>query len=166
MAKPGLVTRIRAGLLRTFRGRPRGTAAWEAELPVSAGAPENFALGELTLAVRPLGLKAAGENRPSIVYEVSLSGPGDPRGWSSSYGLPPASASARRAAEAALDELDEVGRDPAAWVARLTAGMSEDEAEAMLDSPAVKADQRAAGWVAPNLEPLRSQRARWGAWLG
>jgi hypothetical protein len=161
-----LRTRLRARLLRTFRGRSAADAAWLDELPTSAGAPETFALGGLVVTVTPRGLKAAGANAPSMVYEVGVSLAAGPGRWASRYGLEPRQASVRRAAEAALDELDEVAADPAAWTARVTAGMSEDEAEAMLDSPSVVSDLEAAGWVGPYLRGLRERRRTTGAWLG
>jgi hypothetical protein len=42
--------------------------------------------------------------------------------------------------------------------------MSEDEVEAMEDSPAVKLDRRAAEWIGPELEPLRDRRQAEGTW--
>ncbi|MEA2684365.1 MAG: hypothetical protein QOK05_2693 [Chloroflexota bacterium] len=166
MRNVGWGTRLRAWLLRTFRGRAARDSTWADEAPVTAGAPEAFDLGALRLQVNPTGLKAAGGNPPSIVYEVKISRSDDPRAWSSRYGFPPREASARRAADAALDELDEVWRDHDRWLARVTDGMSEDEVEAMEDSPAVRLDRRAAEWVGPELDPLREARDGAGTWLG
>lgn len=165
MSNVGWRTRLRARLLRTFRGRPAGQTEWVDELPVSAGPPQSFAIGVLRLRVRPTGLKAAGINPPSIVYEVTITRDDDPRTWSSRYGFAPREASARRAADAALDELDEVCRDRVGWLARVTDGMSEDEVEAMEDSPAVKLDRRAAAWIGPELELLRDRRRAEGTWV-
>jgi hypothetical protein len=134
-------------------------------MPVSAGAPEAFEVGILRLQVTPTGLKAAGVNAPSVVYEVHISRADDPRAWSSRYGLSPREASARRAADAALDELDEAWRDHDRWLRRVTEGMSEDEIEAMEDSPAVKLDRRAAEWVGPELDSRRAARQADGTWL-
>jgi hypothetical protein len=89
----------------------------------------------------------------------------DPRRWSSSYGFPPAEASAERAAEAALDELWQIHADLDAWLAQVTSGMSEAEAEAMLDSPAVRLDARAAAWIGPLLQPHLEARRTRGSWL-
>src|SRR5207248_158820 len=97
--------------------------------------------------VQPRGLKSAGTNRPATVFEVRVSRDSGSRGWSSSYGFPPREASARIAADAALDELCEIVLDRASWWRRVTAGMTEDEVEAMRDSPAVEGDERAAEWV-------------------
>lgn len=165
MRNVGWGTRLRARLLRTFRGRRAREADWDEELPVSAGPPQSLAIGVLRLRVTPSGLKAAGINPPSIVYEVTISRDDDPRTWSSRYGFAPREASARRAADAALDELDEVWRDHDRWLARVTYGMSEDEVEAMEDSPAVKLDRRAAQWIGPELESLRDRRRADGTWL-
>ena len=160
-----MAIRLRARLLRTFRGRSAADAGWTDEEPVSAGAPESFELGRLVIDVTPRGLKAAGINHPSIVYVVSVGLPSEGRAWSSSYGFPPRQASARRAAEAALDELDEVARDPEAWVERVTDGMTEEEAEAMIDSPGMENDRHAAEWCAAELAPRRAQRQQAGSWL-
>ena len=165
MRNAGLVTRVRAWLLRTFRGRSATEASWGDAEPVSAGAPETFRVGGLVVDVVPRGLKAAGDNPAAIVYNVRVGLATDPRAWASSYGFPPRQASARRAADAALDELDEVARDPDAWIRRVTDGMSEEEAEAMEDSPGVRLDLRAAEWVGPELERLREQRGALGSWL-
>lgn len=134
-------------------------------MPVSAGAPEAFEVGILRLQVTPTGLKAAGINPPTVVYEVRIGRSDDARAWSSRYGFPPREASARRAADAALDELDEAWRDHDRWLGRVTAGMSEDEVEAMEDSPAVKLDRRAAEWAGPELDPRRAARRADGTWL-
>jgi hypothetical protein len=161
----GLGTRFRARLLRTFRGRRAEDATWVDEAPVSAGAPESFRVAGLVVDVTPKGLKAAGINPASIIYRVRVGLTTDPRAWSSSYGFPPREASARRAADAALDELHEISLDPTAWLERITQGMSPDEAEAMEDSPAVRLDRRAAEWVGPELEGLREERREGGSWL-
>jgi len=165
MRNAGLATRLRARLLRTFRGRSAADAGWAEEEPVSAGAPESFEVGRLVIDVTPRGLKAAGINRPSIVYVVRVGLPAEGRAWSSSYGFPPRQASARRAADAALDELDEVARDPRAWLRRVTDGMTEDEAEAMIESPGVEQDRTAAEWFGPELAPRRVLRRDTGSWL-
>jgi hypothetical protein len=134
-------------------------------MPVSAGPPRAFALGDLRLDVTPRGLKAAGINAPSVVYAVRVSRASDPRAWSSSYGFPPRESSARHAADAALDELGEIAADREAWWRRVTDGMSEEEAEAMEDSPSVRLDLSAAEWVAPELDAWRGRRAATGSWL-
>ena len=159
------MTRVRAVLLRSFRGRSAADATWDEAAPVSAGAPESFRVGALVVDVVPKGLKAAGANPPSIVYTVRVGLVSDPRAWSSSYGFPPREASARRAADAALDELNELDLDPAAWLQRITDGMSSEEAEAMEDSPAVRLDRRAAEWVGVELEPRRPRRRDAESWL-
>ncbi|MFN2465030.1 MAG: hypothetical protein ABR598_02055 [Candidatus Dormibacteria bacterium] len=165
MRNVGVGTRMRAWLLRTFRGRPHDAAAWADQAPVSAGPAEAFGVAGLYVAVTPVGLRSAGQNPVSIVYEVQISREGRSEQWSSRYGFPPAHASARRAADAALDELCEISQGPAAWMANVTAGMSEDEVEAMEDNPALQRDLRAADWVGPELEPLRAKRAVEGTWL-
>jgi hypothetical protein len=166
MRNVGASTRLRAWFLRTFRGRSAGAAAWTEELPVSAGAPESFEIGRLRIDVTPTGLKSAGINKPSVVFDVRVSRDEGSQNWSSRYGLTPRQASARGAADHALDELDEIWRDRAGWRARVTEGMSDDEVEAMEDSPSFQADARAAEWVGPELEPLRDRRGRDGSWLG
>ena len=160
-----LQTRLRAWLLRTFRGRSAADAGWTDEAPVSAGPPRAFDLGELRLEVTPRGLKSAGINAPSIVYDVRISRRSDARAWSSSYGFPPREAAAGRAADAALDELFEIAGNREQWWRRVTEGMTEDEAEAMEDSPSVRQDLKAAEWVAADLEPRRERRAATGSWL-
>lgn len=135
------------------------------EVPTSAGAPESFQLGDLVIDVTPRGLKAAGINRPSIVYVVRVALASNARTWTSSYGFPPREASARRAADAALDELDEAANNPDAWWRRVTEGMTPDEVEAMEDSPAVEQDRSAAAWVGPLLEAARPRRRTGGSWF-
>ncbi|GAC1332228.1 MAG: hypothetical protein NVSMB17_11090 [Candidatus Dormibacteria bacterium] len=157
-------TRLRARLLRAFKGRSAEDAAWGGEV-ASAGAAESFEVGGLVVEVAPRGLKAAGDNPPAIVYTVTIHYPDGSLPWSSSYGFPPRQASAREAANAALDELDEIARDRAAWLRRVTEGMSVEEAEAMEDSPGVVKDLAAAGRVGPRLEPLRGGRAASGGWV-
>jgi hypothetical protein len=167
-------TRLRAWFLRTFAGRTAEQAGWDREPVVAAGPARRLTLGALTLDVVPVGLRAAGANPRSVVYKVTLTaegspplriGGGQPRAWSSSYGFPPAEAGALHAAEAALDELWQAHSDFDAWVAQVTAGMSEAEAEAMLDSPAVRLDAGAAAWVGPLLEPHRANREAGGTWF-
>ncbi|MDQ6747271.1 MAG: hypothetical protein M3010_04085 [Candidatus Dormibacteraeota bacterium] len=165
MKNVGPTTRARAWFLRTFRGRSRAQATWVEEIPEGAGAPEAFVVGTLEVGVKPVGLKAAGTNRPSVVYEVRVSRAGDARSWSSRYGFPPRAASARHAADAALDELDEIWSDRPGWLARVTQGMSEDEVEAMEENPALRLDERSAEWIGPELEGLRERRSTQGTWL-
>ena len=85
--------------------------------------------------------------------------------WSSSYGLPARDNSAAAAAEIALDELDQIWRDPEGWKAVALAGMTEDEVEAMEDSPPLQLDFRAAQWIGPHLDAIRDAtkgaRGRW-----
>ena len=160
-------TRTRAWFLRTFKGRSREDAGWEDESTWVSSPPETFRLGRLEIAATPLGVKAAGENRPSAVYEVRVSVAGEARTWSSRYGLPANDNSARQAAENALDELDEAWRDPHAWKTRAFLGMTPDEVEAMEDSPAMQQDLAAAGWIGPELDAVRpTTRTSEGAWLG
>lgn len=160
-----LQTRLRAWFLRTFRGRSSADAGWADQLPVSAGPPRAFSVGDLVLDVTPRGLKSAGINPPSIVYDVRVSRASGARSWSSSYGFPPREAAASLAADAALDELAEIAGNREQWWRRVTEGMTEDEIEAMEDNPSVRQDLRAAEWVAPELEPRRERRAAAGSWL-
>jgi hypothetical protein len=164
---PSFSTRSRAWFLRTFKGRSREDAGWDEESTWVSSPPESFTLGGLTIAARPLGVKAAGSNRPTAVYEVRISLPGDSRSWSSRYGLPATDNSARLAAEVALDEIDEVWHQPQAWRARALEGMSEEEVEAMEDSPSMQHDLEGARWIGPQLDAVRAAtRDRAGAWLG
>ncbi|MEA2646851.1 MAG: hypothetical protein QOE92_1934 [Chloroflexota bacterium] len=165
MKSAGLSTRARAWFLRTFRGRSREDAAWDREAEAVSSPPESFALGDLRIDALPRGIKAAGANPASAVYEVVIALEGDPRKWSSRYGLPPADNSARAAVEIALDELDQAWRDPGGWREQALAGMSEDEREAMEDSPMFRLDLRAAEWVGPHLDRVRESREATGAWL-
>jgi hypothetical protein len=155
-----LLTRARAWFLRTFASRGRKADAWVDEPPqVAAGPPRHFTVGELIVDVTPVGLKAAGTNSASLVYEVAVSGGG--RRWSSRYGFEPAAAAAETAAQSALAELYEVWSEPEVWRARLTAGMSEDEAEAMFDSAGSERDRKAAAWAGPLLAPDRDAGGLW-----
>jgi hypothetical protein len=164
---PSFSTRSRAWFLRTFKGRSREDAGWEEESSWVSSPPESFTLGRLEIAARPLGVKAAGNNRPSAVYEVRVGLAGESRWWSSRYGLPAVDNSARQAAEAALDEIDEVWTRPRAWRARALGGMTEDEIEAMEDSPSMRHDLEGASWIGPELDAVRgTTRDRGGAWLG
>ena len=165
MRNAPLQTRLRAWYLRTFKGRSTNEAGWTEEAPLTAGPPRSFELGELRLDVNPRGLKSAGANPRSMVYRVQVSGASRPQSWSSSYGFEPREGSARIAADTALDELAEIAWDRGTWWRRVTAGMSEEEAAAMEDSPAGQLDQRAADWVGPELEPWRERRASTGSWL-
>jgi hypothetical protein len=163
---PSLTTRARAWLLRTFKGRSPKDAAWEEESTWVSSPPQTFLLGSLEIAATPMGVKASGANRPSAVYEVRVKITGDSRSWSSRYGLPATDNSARMAAESALDELDQLWHDPEGWKRQALAGMSEDEVEAIEDSPATRLDMRAAKWIGPELDAVRRQtRDRTGAWL-
>jgi hypothetical protein len=163
---PSLRTRSRAWLLRTFKGRSREEAAWEDESSWVSSPPQTFTLGSLEIAATPMGVKAAGANRPSAVYEVRVTVAGDSRSWSSRYGLPATDNSARQAAESALDELDQLWRDPDGWKNQALAGMSQDEVEAMEDSPSMQGDLKAARWIGPQLDAVRSEtRERTGSWL-
>jgi hypothetical protein len=164
---PSVSTRTRAWFLRTFKGRSREDAGWEDESTWVSSPPESFTLGPLTVEARPLGVKAAGDNRPSAVYDVRVSLEGGSPKWSSKYGLPATDNSARQAAEAALDELDEIWRRPDAWRARMLEGMNAEEVEAMEDSPAMRQDLEGARWIGPELDAVRAAtRDRAGAWLG
>jgi hypothetical protein len=164
---PSFSTRSRAWFLRTFKGRSREAAGWEDESTWVSSPPESFTLGRLTIAARPLGVKAAGGNRPSAVYEVRVSLSGGSPWWASKYGLPATDNSARQAAEAALDELDEIWRQPEAWRERTLEGMSAEEVEAMEDSPTMRHDLEGARWIGPELDAVRAAtRDRAGAWLG
>lgn len=163
---PKLSTRARAWALRTFKGRTREEAGWEDESTWVSSPPEVFRVGELEVGATPVGVKAAGDNRPSAVYEVRVGIPGDSRSWSSRYGLAASDNSARAAAEIALDELDEIWRSPEDWKARVLAGLSEDEIEAMEDSPAFRLDLRSAQWVGPELDSVRPvTKAASGRWI-
>jgi hypothetical protein len=162
---PSLRTRTRAWLLRTFKGRTREEAAWEDESSWVSSPPETFRLGRLEVAATPRGIKAAGANPPSAVYEVTITLAGEARSWSSRYGLPATDNSARQAAESALDELDQMWRDPEGWRRQALAGMSEDEIEAMEESSSMPSDLKAAQWIGPELDAVRAQARAGGGWL-
>ena len=164
---PSFSTRSRAWFLRTFRGRSREDAGWDEESTWVSSPPDSYTLGRLEIAARPLGVKAAGSNPPSAVYEVRISLVGDSRSWSSRYGLPATDNSARQATEAALDEIDEVWCRPEVWRARVLEGMTEDEVEAMEESSSMGHDLEGASWIGPELDSVRAAtRDRDGAWLG
>jgi hypothetical protein len=164
---PSFSTRVRARLVKTFKGsRTREEAGWEDESTWVSSPPETFSLGRLEIGVTPRGVKAAGGNRPSAVYEVRIAMPGDSRSWASKYGLPATDNSARQAAEVALEDIDEAWRDPQAWKARAFAGMTADEVEAMEDSPALRQDLESARWIGPELDAVRPKtKGRGGSWL-
>src|SRR5258708_29037624 len=152
-------TRARAWVLRTFRGRSREAAGWDDESTWVSSPPETFSVGALVIDATPLGVKAAGATRPSAVYQISFRAHGDTATWSSRYGLPATDNSARQAAETALDELDQLWRDPSGWRRQVLEGMSEDEVEALEDSPAMRLHLQAGNWVRPEPDPLRQRRA-------
>jgi hypothetical protein len=163
---PSFGTRLRARLLRTFKGRSQKDAGWEDESAWVSSPPESFSLGRLSIDATPRGVKAAGLNPPSAVYEVRIGIDGEKRTWSSKYGFPATDNSAREAVEAALDDLDEAWREPDAWKARALAGMTADEVDAMEDSPAMRSDLESAGWIGPELDAVRQEtRGRHGRWL-
>ncbi|MDP9325189.1 MAG: hypothetical protein M3O87_01455, partial [Candidatus Dormibacteraeota bacterium] len=100
------------------------------------------------------------------VWEVRVTAAGDARTWASRYGLPAGDNSAAAAAEVALDELDEIWRDPDAWRAAALGGMNEDEVEAMEDSPPMRLDFKAAQWIGPHLDAVRvATKDAGGGWL-
>lgn len=166
MSGPGISTRARAWFLRTFKGRSAADAGWEEEPVAVSSPPHTFAVGELEVAATPKGIRAAGRNPASAVYEVKVTLPGDSRSWASRYGLPAAQNSAAAAAEIALDELDQIWRDPEGWKATALEGMSEDEVEAMEDSPIVRLDFKAAQWIGPYLDAVRpATKDAKGSWL-
>jgi hypothetical protein len=153
-------------LLRALAGRRRQRATWAEEpsaLPVATRA--SFTVGALSVVVQPLGVQAAGTNAPSAIYEVRVTA-GGAWAWASRYGFPPAGSTAEAAADAALDELYEIWRTPEAWEARLTEGMSEDEAEAILDGTLARADHKGAEWIGPRLDLVYPAREANGSWLG
>jgi hypothetical protein len=159
-------TRARAWFLRTFKGRSQADAGWEDQPPGAVSSPpQSFTIGELRVGAIPKGIKAAGANPPSAIYEVRVSVEGDSHAWSSSYGLPARDNSAAAAVEVALDELDQIWRDPEGWKAAALSGMSEDEVEAMEDNPTVRLDFKAAEWIGPCLDAIRDAtkgaRGRW-----
>jgi hypothetical protein len=163
---PSFGTRVRARLLKTFKGRTREEAGWEDESSWVSSPAETFSLGRLEVAVTPRGVKAAGGNPPSAVYEVRVAIAGDPRSWHSKYGLPATANSARQAGEVALEDIDEAWREPNSWKARAVAGMSADEVEAMEDSPAMRLDLESARWIGPELDAVRpGTKDRTGSWL-
>lgn len=162
---PSFSTRARAWVLRTFKGRSPKDAAWEDESTWVSSPPETFEVGALVVDASPLGVKAAGANRPSAVYQVSIHMEGRSPTWSSRYGLPATDNSARQAAETALDELDQLWRDPDGWRRQVLDGMSEDEVEAMNDSPSMRLDVQASRWVGPQLDAVRRRREASGSWL-
>ncbi|MHB8508361.1 MAG: hypothetical protein ACYDGR_06895 [Candidatus Dormibacteria bacterium] len=157
-------TRARAALLRTFRGRGRRRAQWS-EATVAAGPPLACEFAGLRITSNPVGPRRTAVGEMVMVYEVGITAadPGNAR-WSSRYGLAQGEASAA-AIESALDELHEAYSDRARWMERCTAGMSEDEAEAIRDSPALLADIAASNWLGPILHPFAADRARAGRWL-
>src|SRR5258708_18365839 len=108
-------TRARAWALRTFRGRSQEDAAWEDESTWVSSPPETFEVGALVVDARPLGVKAAGANPPSAVYQVSIHIEARSATSSSRYRLPATDNSAGQAPQAALHELDQVWRDPQGW---------------------------------------------------
>lgn len=167
MSGPTLGTRARAWFLRTFRGRSREDAAWEEEAAVAISSPPgSFRVGDLRVDATPKGIRAAGRNPASAIFEVSVRVEGDSRGWSSRYGLPPGHNSAAAATEIALDELDEIWRDPEGYKATALAGMSEDEVEAMEDSPMLRLDFKAAQWIGPFLDAARdATKGATGGWV-
>ena len=162
---PSFSTRARAWVLRTFKGRSRDEAPWDDESTWVSSPPETFSVGALVVDATPLGVKAAGANRPSAVYQVTIHVDGRPPTWTSRYGLPATDNSARQAAETALEELDQLWRDPEGWRRQVLEGMSEDEVEAMEESPSMRLDLQAARWVGPELEAVRRRRQTTGSWL-
>src|SRR5258708_15550012 len=162
---PSFSTRAGAWALRTFRGRCQEEAAWEDESQWVSSPPESYIVGALIVDATPMGVKAAGANRPSAVYRVSIRVEGRSATWSSRYGLPATDNSARQAAETALDELDQLWRDPQGRRSQVLDGMSEDEVEAMEESPSMRRDLEAAKWVGPELDGVPQRRENSGSWL-
>src|SRR5258708_36411745 len=162
---PSFSTRVRAWVLRTFKGRSQEDAAWEDESQWVSSPPQSYMVGALVVDATPLGVRAAGANRPSAVYQVSIRVEGRAATWSSRYGLPATDNSARQAAETALNELDHLCRDPEGWRSQVLEGMSEDGVESMEESPSMRRDLEAAKWVGPELDGVRQRRENSGSWL-
>jgi len=107
------------------------------------------------------GTRVALERQTRVVYDVVVEdGPGERR-WASRYGFGGAGASERAAAEAALEEMERLHRDPDGWGKDWTGGMSPRAAEAVLEAPRAHEDREAADWIGPQVVQLRAQ----GLWL-
>ena len=157
---PSAITRARAWALRTFAGRKQSDAHWEESAPVRTGPPVRFGVADLALVVTPIGIRAVGVNPPSNVFEVKLEAPTGGPAWSSRYGLGSVT-DARAAALAGLEELWEIWTDQPTWERRLTEGMNPEEVEAILDSPAMRTDIKAARRLGPLLEAARDGAGGW-----
>jgi hypothetical protein len=129
---------------------------------IPPGPPIAFSAGPLRVRVTCQGTRTALQRAPRVVYEVVIEETGSSRSWTSRYGFNPDNGSERRAAEAALAELERIHRDPRGWQREWTAGMSHREMEAFLGDPRAERDREAATWIGPALDGLGPDR---GAWL-
>ena len=129
--------------------------------PIPPGPPIAFSAGPLRVTVTCQGTRTALQRAPRVVYEVVIEEIGSSRSWTSRYGFSPDDGSERRAAEAALAELERIHRDPQGWQREWTEGMSHREMEAFLGDPRAERDREAAGWIGPALEGLGGGPGDW-----
>ena len=152
------------GLLDRLLRRRRPVPAPPPEVAADVR-PQRLTIGGLRLSVLCEGLRNPLGRSPRAVYLVAITAAGGGQEWESRYGLPVANHSHRAAVDAALDELLAAWRDPAAWRGAVVDGMSEREAEAILESPALGRDAGAAAWIGPELEALEAAHRAAGSWM-
>lgn len=140
---------LAARLLR--RRRPEPVAAPE----VPAAAPVRFRAGGLLVTVTCQGSRSARGRRAQVVHLVSVEAADGGPGWTARYGFEVGDHDPRRAAAAALDELERAAGDANAWRQEWTEGMSEREAEALLGGPDLRGTAPAAAWAGPLLAAAR-----------
>jgi len=136
--------------------RPRPTVPPPAALAPTP--PVAFRCGALRVTVMLTGSRAPLGRAPRAVYEVTIAS-GSAERWTARYGFPLEQAhSSHLAAEAALDDLERLNRDPQGWREELVAGMTDRETVALLESPAAAGAEVAAAWAGPL---LRRDGAGW-----
>lgn len=141
-------------LLARFRRRPSPPVV------VPEAPPQRYRCGGLEVVVTRLASAPLLGRPVRLVYRVEVA-TSDGRSWIGRIGFPLDHGSERRAAEAALLDLERLWRDPRGWEAEWTAGLNEREADALLGAASVAADRLAAAWIGPAVAAARAASWSW-----
>lgn len=117
--------------------------------------PVRFRAGALLVTVTCQGSRSTPGRGARVVHLVSVEAADAGPQWTARYGFEVGEHDPRRAAAAALDELERAAGDPDGWHREWTEGMSERETEALLGGPDLRATGPAASWAGPLLATAR-----------